>query len=54
MNKLPETSLRIYDVTFSSIIFNRISLSLAFHHSVNGNNRSEPNGGVPDQISAPN
>ena len=26
MNQLPENSLRIYDVTFSNIIFNRITL----------------------------
>ena len=25
MNQLPENSLRIYDVTFSNIIFNRIT-----------------------------
>ena len=28
MNQLPENSLRIYDVTFSNIIFNRIKLIL--------------------------
>ena len=26
MNRLPENSLRIYDVTFSNIIFNRITV----------------------------
>ena len=29
MNPLPENSLRIYDVTFSNIIFNRISINYA-------------------------